>query len=396
MWSMDRIGAMQSCGQTQCPHGAGRQDGRVGTPGWRAGVVSCEGMLPVAGSCVRRRVTMGWYHRVRSHLDRLRSGSDAPDKEQMMSLDRRQFLAATSAAFASSALGWRGAFARTPGQAPPKTAFTPLRRSVGIFTGQGGTIGWHVDKTGAVVVDSQFPATAAICLEGIRARAGGRMIDYLLNTHHHGDHTAGNAVFQPAVRKILAHVNVPKLQKMAAEQAAAGASANQAPQPPQVCANATYENVWREEVGNETMELRYYGPAHTSGDSVITFEKANVVHMGDLVFNRRHPFIDKPAGASIENWMKVLDKAAAAHGNDTIYIFGHAGPGFAETGKKADLAYMRDYLEALVSFVRSELKAGKPREAILQTTDPLKGFPDHGPLSERVLAAAHEEVSASR
>lgn len=150
---------------------------------------------------------------------------------------------------------------------------------------------------------------------------------------------------------------------------------------------------WREQVGDETMELRYYGPAHTSGDSVVTFEKANVVHMGDLVFNRRHPVIDKPSGASVENWMKLLDKVAAAHGNDTDYIFGHAGPGFAVTGGKADLAYMRDYLDALVSFVRSEIKAGKPREAILGTTEPLKGFPDHGPLTERVLAAACEEVS---
>lgn len=309
-----------------------------------------------------------------------------------MPLPRRQFLAAASAAFVSAAVDPRSLLAQAASQAPPQTAFTPVRRSVGIFTGQGGTIGWHVDSKGAVVVDSQFPATARICLDGLTQRAGGRTIDFLVNSHHHGDHTAGNGIFQPAVRKILAHANVPKLQKEAAERASATAKPGQE-QPPQVYANATYENVWHEKVGDEGMEVRYYGPAHTSGDSVITFEKANVVHMGDLVFNRRHPYIDRPAGASISNWMKVLDRVAAAHENDTIYIFGHAAPKFGETGRKADLAYMRDYLSALLDFVSAQMKAGKPREAVVAITDPLPKFPDHGPLIERVLSAAYDELA---
>ena len=158
-------------------------------------------------------------------------------------------------------------------------------------------------------------------------------------------------------------------------------------------ANVTYEKTWRESVGDEMMALNYYGPAHTSGDSVITFEKANVVHMGDLVFNRRHPYIDKPAGASIANWMKVLETTVADHQKDTIYIFGHAGPKFEPTGGSADLLYMRDYLAALLEFVRGEMKAGKSRDAIVKITDPLKGFPDHGPLVERVLSAACDELA---
>jgi glyoxylase-like metal-dependent hydrolase (beta-lactamase superfamily II) len=142
------------------------------------------------------------------------------------------------------------------------------------------------------------------------------------------------------------------------------------------------------------MALKHYGPAHTSGDSVITFEKANVVHLGDLVFNRRHPYIDRPAGASIANWIKALEATVADHGQDTIYIFGHSGPKFEATGRSADLRYMRDYLTALLEFVRGEMKAGKARDAIVKVTDPLKGFPDHGPLIERVLAAAYDELSA--
>lgn len=304
-----------------------------------------------------------------------------------MPLNRRQFLTTASAAFAASALDLPTLLAQAAGQAPPETAFTPLRRGVGIFTGQGGTIGWFVDAKGALVIDSQFPATATICLEGVQQRMQGqrgssgvspaRRIDYLINTHHHGDHVAGNGVFQPAVRKILAHANVPKLQKEG------------------TVANATYEKAWHDEVGGGEFEARYYGPAHTSGDSVVILAKANVVHMGDLVFNRMHPYIDRPAGASIANWMTLLDRVPADMERDTIYIFGHGNPKFGVTGTSADLKYMRDYLAALLDFVRAEMTRGEPRAAIVKITEPLKGFADHGPLVERALGAAYDELAGA-
>ena len=317
-----------------------------------------------------------------------------------MPVNRRQFLASSSVAAAASAIDLRALFAMAPpaAQAPPQTAFVAVRGSIGYFMGQGGTIGWHVDKKSVVVIDSQFPATAKICLDGINERSLSRPIDYLVNTHHHGDHTAGNVVFKPVAKKILAHVNVPKLQLEAAAAAAAARNAKPgAPPPPppeQVVANTTYEKTWREDVGDEVMALKHYGPAHTSGDSVVTFEKAYVVHMGDLVFNRRHPYIDRPGGASIANWIKALEATVGDHRKDTIYIFGHANTPSQVTGTGADLLYQRDYLSALVDFVRGEMKAGKTREVVIKITDPLKGFPDHGPLIERVLAAAYDELSA--
>jgi glyoxylase-like metal-dependent hydrolase (beta-lactamase superfamily II) len=312
-----------------------------------------------------------------------------------MALNRRQFLATSSLAAAASAMDLRALMASAPqaAQAPPETAFVALRGTIGYFNGQGGTIGWHVDKKSVVVIDSQFPATAKICLDGINQRSLSRPIDFLVNTHHHSDHTAGNIVFKPVTRKILAQVNEPRLQLEAAAEAAKNAKPGAPPPPEQVVANVTYEKTWRESVGDEVMALKYYGPAHTGGDSVVTFEKADVVHMGDLVFNRRHPYIDKPAGASIANWITALEAAVADHHKSTIFIFGHAGPKFEPTGSSADLLYMRDYLTALLEFVRGEIKAGTSKEAILKITDPLKGFPDHGPLVERVLSAAYTELA---
>lgn len=315
-----------------------------------------------------------------------------------MRLDRRQFLASSSLAAAVASLDARwlfGAVSQAEAGRPPapQTAFATVRGTVGCFTGNGGTIGWHIDKQSVVVIDSQFPATAKICLEGLNQRSGSLPIDFLINTHHHGDHTAGNGVFKPVAKKILAQVNCPKLQLEAAAKAAQSAKPGTPTPPEPVVANTTFEQTWREKVGGETMALKYYGRAHTSGDAVITFEKANVVHMGDLVFNRRHPYIDRPAGASIANWIKGLEATVKDHQKDTIYIFGHANTPTGITGSSAELLYMRDYLAALLDFVRGEMKAGKSRDVIVKITDPLKGFPDHGPLIERVLSAAYDELA---
>jgi glyoxylase-like metal-dependent hydrolase (beta-lactamase superfamily II) len=308
-----------------------------------------------------------------------------------MPISRRGFLTSSSLAMAASALNWRTLLAEGVMRMPDD--LTLVRGTIGSFTGTGGTIGWHIDAKSVIVVDSQFPATAKTCLDQVNARTNSRQLDYLVNTHHHGDHTGGNPVFRPVAKKILAHVNVPRLQLEAADRAAKAAPAGAPAQPAQVVADTTFEKTWRQPVGDEVMALTYYGPAHTSGDAVVYFEKANVAHVGDLVFNRRHPYIDRPAGASIANWIKALEGIVADHPKDTIYIFGHAGPNFAATGANAELLYMRDYCTALLDFVRGEIKAGKSKDVVSKITDPLKGFPDHGPLVERVLTAAYEELA---
>lgn len=311
-----------------------------------------------------------------------------------MPLSRRRFLQSSSLALAASALPWRTLLAQRV-RVPQPDALDLVRRTVGTFKGSGGTIGWHIDAASAVVVDSQFPATAKTCLDAVNARTNSRMLDYLVNTHHHGDHTGGNGVFRPAAKKILAHANVPRLQREAAERARLAAQPGVASPPPeQVYADTLFDSTWRETVGDEVMSLKYYGAAHTAGDAAITFEKANVVHVGDLVFHRRHPVIDRPGGASIAHWQVVLEGIVADHGADTIFIFGHANAAFKATGNRDDLLYHRDYLAALLDFVRGEIKAGKPREVVIKITEPLKNFPDHGPLIERVLTAAYDELTA--
>jgi len=301
--------------------------------------------------------------------------------------NRRQFLKTSSLAVAA------GALARVPGLAQQAaevaTSFVPLRGNIGIFNGRGGTIGWFIANDGIAVVDTQFPDTAAVCLAGIRERAT-RPIDLLINTHHHGDHTGGNAVFREAVGRIVAHDRVPDLQRAAAAQAETPTD--------QAYPDTTFADTWSEDLGGERITLTHYGPAHTGGDIVVFFENANVIHMGDLVFNERHPFVDRAAGASIQQWITVLERTIADHDDETLYVLGHAKQGLDVTGSKAHLLVQRDYFAAALEATRAAMAAGRSRDELTQMAE-LPGFGGYesgGRLTlAGVLGVAYDELSES-
>jgi glyoxylase-like metal-dependent hydrolase (beta-lactamase superfamily II) len=299
---------------------------------------------------------------------------------------RREFLTGSTSALVAGAFapalvrGWQ-----QPQQPPPTPAFTEVRRNVGTFTMRGGTIGYLINAGGVIVVDTQFPAEAAECIKGLQERSKDRGVDWLINTHYHGDHTGGNAAFRGVAKKVAAHARTAELLKQPPPGRAATA-------PDMLHPDTTFTADWRQTIGDETVRAKFYGVAHTGGDAVITFEKAEVAHMGDLMFNRRSPVIDRPSGGSIRNWAIVLEKAAADHGANTTYIFGHSGPGLPVTGPRADVLHFRDYLTALLDHVQREMKAGKSREEILAFTGTLKGVEDFGPLNKSALQNAYEEL----
>lgn len=259
-----------------------------------------------------------------------------------------------------------------------------LRSNVGYFTERGGTIGWMISKDGVVVVDTQFPEQAGHLIDEIKERSG-TVVDVLINTHHHGDHTAGNIAFKGVAKKIVAHENSKAYQMISAK--------NRGNEAEQLYPDVTFKKEWSTKVGNESIKAFHFGPAHTSGDSVIHFENANIVHMGDLIFNRRFPYIDTAAGSDIENWITTLEKVRSKFDNETLFIFGHSFDPKAVTGKKEDLKAMENYLDKLLVFVKKNIKAGKSQDELLKM-ESIPGAEDwKGQGIERSIKAAWTELT---
>jgi cyclase len=304
---------------------------------------------------------------------------------------RRQFIYSSAFAAAGSAIlrlpvGAQAPAAQTPPPAEPK--FEDVRRNVGMFTARGGTIGYLVTRDGAIAVDAQFPDTAKACVEGLQQKSP-KGIQLLINTHYHGDHTGGNPAFRPVVKSIVQQERCAKLHKEFTEKNNTAAQ--------QAYADVTFGESWSTTIGDEKVWARYQGPGHTGGDAIIHFEKANVVHMGDLMFNRLHPRIDRPSGASIKNWINILEKTAKQH-KDAMFIFGHAKPGLQVTGSAQELLHLRDYFTAALEHVRNGTKAGQSQDQIIGI-ESLPKFDDYagngGVLTLKgTLTAAYEELTS--
>jgi cyclase len=298
-----------------------------------------------------------------------------------MTWSRREFLSRSLALLAAAHLP-------ATRLARGSSAFREIRRNVGIFTARGGPIGWLVNPGGTLLVDSQFPDTAAECLAGMEER-GALPLQALVNTHHHGDHTGGNGVIRDSTRSIVAHERAVELQRRAAAASTAGA--------PAVVADTTFTAEWSLGVGDERVKAKHYGVAHTGGDAVVVFENAGVVQMGDLVFHGAFPFVDTAGGASVRGWITTLESVAGEHPEETVFVFGHSAPGLPLTGTRADVLLQRDFLAAALATAERGVAAGRSRAEVLETRA-LPGFEEYVALADwltlgSALGAAFDEVS---
>jgi glyoxylase-like metal-dependent hydrolase (beta-lactamase superfamily II) len=278
--------------------------------------------------------------------------------------------------------------AQTPAP-PPAPKFDDVRRSVGTFTMRGGTIGWFVTKDAVIVIDTQYPDSAKVCLDGLKQKTGGRGIDLVINTHHHADHTGGNGVFRAEAKKLIAQAHVPDLQRTVA------AATPNSPAP--VVADATFDKTWSQKFGDETVAAHYNGPGHTGGDAIVHFERAHVVHMGDLLFHERHPRVDRPAGASIQNWITILEKVGKDMPADTIFIAGHAKDGLPVTVDRKAVLHFRDYFDAVLALTRKGIAQGQTKDALVATAalPGFEGYQGGGALTlSGVLGVAYDELTA--
>lgn len=238
--------------------------------------------------------------------------------------------------------------------------FRLINYNLGIYTERGGTILWYASKEGSAIVDAQYPETAKNLIEGLK-KISERKIDFLFNTHHHGDHTAGNFFLRDYVDKIVASENCARLQR---ERNGGGEKEKTQAYPDLTFAGSAIYGV-----GKEQVAAYHFGPAHTGGDSIYHFVHSDVVHMGDLVFNGLCPFFNLADGGSFRGWINYLDKVTGKFGGDTKFVFGHSADPEKLIGKKEDLVKMKDYISFLLDYVSKGKKEGKTKEEIAASID---------------------------
>jgi glyoxylase-like metal-dependent hydrolase (beta-lactamase superfamily II) len=164
----------------------------------------------------------------------------------------------------------------------------------------------------------------------------------------------------------------------------------------QLYPDQTFDKNLKLKTGKEKIKGYYFGAGHTNGDAIYHFQDANIMHVGDLMFNKRHPFVDRGAGANMKNWISVLDSIQKEGNKDTIYIFGHSLNAGEETGTAEDLKKFQDYLSKVLQFAEAEIKRGISKEEFIKNTV-IPGVTEWtGQGIERPLTAAYEELTADK
>jgi cyclase len=261
-----------------------------------------------------------------------------------------------------------------------------LSRGVWVLYGKGGNVAFAVGPDAVLVVDSQFKELAPGIVKQIQA-VSDKPIKYLVNTHHHGDHTGGNEVFRPFA-VILAHENVRKRMLLSPqtilkeypaylEDAKKQGKAEDVKFLEDAIAWAkkvkveeiaapvvTFDSEIRVHVGDETIDVWHTPPAHTDGDSVVLFEKAKVLHMGDVFFHDSIPFIDASAGGSAKGYLAAIDSVIARVPPDVKII-----PGHGEATDLAGLKEARQFVADILDAARAARAAGKTKEQFLASVD---------------------------
>jgi glyoxylase-like metal-dependent hydrolase (beta-lactamase superfamily II) len=240
-----------------------------------------------------------------------------------------------------------------------KVEVTSQKVAEGVYmlTGAGGNIGLSVGADTAFLVDDQYaPMTPKI--KAAAAALTNKPVRFVLNTHWHGDHTGGNKDLGESGTLIVAHENVRK--RMTAEQFLEAFGQKVPPADPAALPVVTFSDSVTFHLNGEEIYAFHIPPAHTDGDSLIQFRKANVIHGGDTFFNGMYPFIDLSTGGSVGGMIAATDRMLALAGESTKIIPGH-GP----LATKADLKAYRDMLATARDRVAAQVKAGKTLE---QTT----------------------------
>jgi cyclase len=239
---------------------------------------------------------------------------------------------------------------------------THVAGPVWMIEGAGGNIGVLAGDDGVLVVDSQFADVA----DKVKAAIGGispKPVRFLFNTHWHGDHTGGNLAMAEAGAVIIGHDNV--LKRLSAEQTLAAFGNRKVPAAPVKARPViTLGDDIAFHLDGEDIRVLYVPGAHTDGDCIVTFPKADVIHSGDVFITAGFPIIDYSSGGTLDGYIQAQEKILSLAGPGTQIIPGHGTLSDKATVQATHdaIVKMRDRIVAMVDQGKTvaQIKAAKP------------------------------------
>lgn len=227
-----------------------------------------------------------------------------------------------------------------------------------MLTGAGGNLGLSAGDDAAFLVDDQFAPLTDRIIAAVKT-LDPDPVRFVINTHWHYDHTNGNENLGKAGAVIMAHDNVRK--RMAAGQMMEAIKTQVPPAPKGALPVVTFDHGVTLHLNGDTLHVIHVRNAHTDGDSLVHWQKADVLHMGDTFFNRTSfPFVDLDSGGSVDGVIAAVQQGLQIAGPNTRIIPGH--------GKVATKAEMAAYLAMLADIrarVHAGMEAGKTREQVI-------------------------------
>jgi cyclase len=265
----------------------------------------------------------------------------------------RKYVALKNLFFVSTVLSLSVASLCLFPQEPVSLAIEKVSGDVYCLYGAGGNIGILKGEDGLLVVDASYARTANDVKNEI-AKFSPLTIKYLILTHYHGGHTGGSPIIGRDAQ-IISQENckASMMRNLKPEQTPESIGIPQ----------KTYEKNMTLNIGDEMVKLAYFGPGHTSGDTVVIFEKAKVIHAGDLFFQGMPPYIDVGDGSDTNNWISVIEQLSEKYPDYQVI------PGHGRVTNMNEYLKFAGYLKGLREAVADAIKAGKTREQAQESID---------------------------
>jgi cyclase len=231
-----------------------------------------------------------------------------------------------------------------------------LAPNVWYLHASGGNTVALIGGDGTLLVDGAFAQVFPI-LKQTLTEMQAYPVKYVLCSHYHSDHSGANGALHKDGAIIVGHENC--LARMTVPQFSGMTHKMGSPTPPENWPTVTYSKTMTLHLDGDDVELVYYGPAHTDGDTIVYFKQANVVHLGDVFVNNLYPYIDISGGGRIDGYFTVIDAVLARIDDKTSVIPGH-GP----IATKAQLKAYRDMIHTVRDRVAAQIATGKSMDQI--------------------------------